>query len=506
MKNTPFLKHPVIVLLGAAIGVLIGLYNTQVSGFIGIDNFAQYLSFPGKLYILLLQMTVIPIVFTAISSGIGKLIQNKICCRLTSKFFGILILFMFICAITGMAAGIFGKPAGRLNLNLLSFLKDFLSAGQENEVVAVTLGSISDWYYKIANFFINLIPSNIFQALSLGSILAILFFSIVFGISIGYLPGETSSLLMNLCNAILQAFQKIFSSLLYLLPFALICLFAEQITAVDVNTFNIMSRFFILFCIGAAVIFVICTIIICSRSKIRNPFKVLAILLEPIMLSLSTRNSMATLPSAISSLENKMKFNTGTVNMTMPLGMALGRFGNIFYFALAVFLVGQIYNFSFEPIHYLIILAGVIFAGTATAGLPGIASLSMLGIVLNPLGLSTGAILIVLIIIDLVIDPFRTFITVYTNMAAVSLVAKNENDEKQHEEISTKEKLNEQRKLFAEESQRLEKFKETITPKYLYVYIQEFDHLPPLLYRHDGILDGIEIALLNEIGKRFEKR
>jgi Na+/H+-dicarboxylate symporter len=118
---------------------------------------------------------------------------------------------------------------------------------------------------------------------------------------------------------------------------------AGQIAQVGVMVFMAMSKFIILYITGTVILFIIATILIWIRSGIKNPFKVLAMLFEPIMLAFATRNSMATLPSAINSLGDKMSFDKTTVNLTLPLGMTLGRFGNIYYFAVAVFFVAQIY-------------------------------------------------------------------------------------------------------------------------------------------------------------------
>jgi hypothetical protein len=103
--------------------------------------------------------------------------------------------------------------------------------------------------------------------------------------------------------------------------------------------------------------------------------------------------------------------------------MTLGRFGNIFYFGLAVFFVVQIYGAQLHAAQYLIILLGVIFAGTATAGASGIVTLSVLSIVVNPLNLPVEAILVIFMAIDPIIDPFRTFLIVFVNITATSFVA-----------------------------------------------------------------------------------
>ncbi|MCL2721796.1 MAG: dicarboxylate/amino acid:cation symporter [Treponema sp.] len=482
--NKSILKHPLTILGGVAIGVLIGLFNKPLSVMLNIENFAQLISFPGELYLFFLQMTVIPIIMSAIASSLGKLIRNKSSAGFIKRMTAIFAVFMLICAITGMALGMFGQPGSGLSDDTRNLLGKLLSSSNTDgtsDILEITLGAgeaaESVKRHGIGYFFSNLIPPNIFEALSLGSIMAIVFFSIILGIAIGFLQEESALLLINLLSAIFYAFQKLISWSLYLLPFGLICLLAGQIAAVGVQIFVAMSKFIILYGIGTLIIFVLCTIIIWVRSGITNPLKILSTLFEPILLAFATRNSMATLPSAINCLDKGMKFNSTAVNLTLPLGMTLGRFGNIFYFALAVFFIAQIYGISLVPIQFVIILIGVIFAGTATAGASGIVTLSMLSIVLDPLNLPLEAVLIIFMAIDPIIDPFRTFLIVYVNMAATSLIAKQERNQ---EPAGTSENQ-------------------------MIVFIQEIYNKPPLINRVNGNIEGVEISFIKEIGKRWNR-
>jgi hypothetical protein len=304
--------------------------------------------------------------------------------------------------------------------------------------------------------------------------MAVVFFSIVFGIAIGFVNDQSADMLVKLLSSIFEIFQKLVSASLYLLPFGLICLMAGQIAQAGVMVFMAMSKFIILYCAGTAVLFIIATVIIWLRSGIANPFKALVLLFEPIMLAFATRNSMATLPSAINCLDDKMGFDKTSVNLTLPLGMTLGRFGNVFYFAVAVFFVIQIYGMEIAAAQYVTIFFGAVFAGTATAGASGIVTLSVISIVLSPLSLPVEAVLVIFMAIDPIIDPFRTFLLVYGNISATSLIA----DKKKSRGDDT-----------------------------LSVAIRKDSIRSPILYRGgDGSLEGIEIELLREIARRLDKK
>jgi class 3 adenylate cyclase len=72
-------------------------------------------------------------------------------------------------------------------------------------------------------------------------------------------------------------------------------------------------------------------------------------------------------------------------------------------------------------------VVGSLLAGTATAGASGLLTLPMISLILDPLGLPVESILVVFMAIDSLIDPMRTLLIVYVNIATTALVAGREN-------------------------------------------------------------------------------
>ena len=140
------------------------------------------------------------------------------------------------------------------------------------------------------------------------------------------------------------------------------------------------------------------------------------------MISFATRSSFAALPASISAMQDDLCFKRESVSLMLPLGITIGRYGNIVYFALASLFVIQLYNQPLSAATLTIVAIGSVFAGMATAGSSGILTLAMIGIVLGPLGLPVEAVLIVMMAVDAVIDPMRTFLIVYVNIAATALI------------------------------------------------------------------------------------
>jgi len=64
----------------------------------------------------------------------------------------------------------------------------------------------------------------------------------------------------------------------------------------------------------------------------------------------------------------------------------------------------------------------------AASGAPGIVSRSMIAMVLSPLGIPAGAIIVVLLTIDPIIDPIITLVNTYPNFAVATIFAGRQNE------------------------------------------------------------------------------
>jgi proton glutamate symport protein len=413
------MKNPLVVLLSILGGVAIGIWAKPV---------AEQIAPLGTLFLFFIQMSVYPILIVAIASSLASMIRNREAAGSLGRMILLFLLFLVVVSLAGVAIGELAGPGRDLDQQTMATLGKIVSDPSKSSVLEVNLladdAAPEAKRNGIWDFLETMIPKNIFASLSLGHALEIVFFAIIFGIALGFIREQSANTLIPLTVALFEAFQKLIAWAMIALPIGLVCLMADQIARVGVDILLAMVKFIVIFYAGGFVLFIISTLIVWARSGIKNPFKVLKALIDPIVIALATRNSFAALPASITALEEKLGFEGTTVNLTLPLGTTLGRFGNIFYFAIASFFVIQIYGVQPDVANYLMITAGSVMAGVATAGSTGLLTLSMISIVLTPMGLPVEAILIIFMAIDTIVDPMRTFLIVYVNIALTSLVAK----------------------------------------------------------------------------------
>ncbi len=438
------LKNPLTILISVVLGIIFGFYEKDIALSWGVI---------GDAYLNLFQMTVIPILVTSIVASLAQLMKDKNARQHILKIIFVFFIVLVATSLVGTLAGIVARPGENLGETttevLDSIIKDSADTSQNEMALYDPSKDVDSKKSSLVDFFINIIPANIFKAFSNGSILQLVFFSIIFGIAIGFLKEESSSRLINGVVSLKDSFQKLINWTMYGLPIGLVFLMGKQIAQVGVEILLAMVKFIVVF-YGAGLIAIIgCTVIIWLKSGIKNPVTVLKKVMDPIIICFATRNSFAALPSSISALKS-LKYNGNMVDLVFPLGLTVLRFGNIMYFALASCFVAQIYNTSLAVPALILVIIGSLLAGTATAGASGLLTLPMISLILDPIGLPVESILIVFMAIDSLIDPMRTLLIVYINIATTALVSAPTPDNEQ--KIETKNEVH----VFAIEDEKQE--------------------------------------------------
>ncbi len=414
-KIIPWLRNPWVLISSLVIGVSIGLLE---------PDFAALIAPFGQLYLLLLKMSVLPILVTVITISIGRLIQSSNIKSYIKRILSVFFLTQILVSVIGVVITFIWKPGKNLNQETLTNLGVLVNkSGIDLEISINGPLPPPEATLGLDSFLFNLIPDNIFTALSEGETLKVLFFSIIFGLALGVQGKQVKNeAIFDIFESIYQAFNKLINWLTLLLPFGMCSLLAFQISQTGLDVLFAMINFVLTGLATFMFIYVVFTIIIWQRSK-TSLFQVFFAAKEPTILALATSNAFVCLPSAINSLTECLKFNRQTTDLIFPLTITIGRFGQIVYFSLASLFVVQLYQTDLSWGGLIIIIMGSILAGMASSGATGIVTLATLSIVLQPLGLPLEAVLVLLIAIDPMMDPLRTLCNVHTGIVATAMIA-----------------------------------------------------------------------------------
>lgn len=407
-----FLLNPWVIFAGIVLGGLIGWYSPTV---------ASYIAPLGSLYSSLLQMCVIPILLTAVISSLSRLfIAGGATNSIARLFFSIALGLMFASGM-GILMGTLGNPGSGLQqsaqatLGTIIFEKEIAASGQDSAIEQSGL----------LTFLEAMIPDNIFASLSQGEQLAVLFFSMIVGVALGSIGAGMAQPVLIILEALYETFIRITSWLMYVLPLGLLCLAAGQISQLGIEILGAVLKLVCLIYLCALLLTIVYGLVIWLRVG-GKPARSLRALRETMVVAIGTASSFAAIPSAMRGLKEGLHVNKDITDLVLPLGITLNPPGSVCHFALSTLFISELYGVELGINQYVIIFVGSILAGVGASGAPGIAALSMIAIILQPLGLPVDVALILLAAIDPIVDPILTAVNVHANCATTVLVAHKE--------------------------------------------------------------------------------
>ncbi|MEW5721647.1 MAG: cation:dicarboxylase symporter family transporter, partial [Thermodesulfobacteriota bacterium] len=384
----------------------------------------------GQMYLSILEMCILPILIAAIISSLGRLMKSEAASKYLARMSFIFIVAMLITSVIGLASGLVGRPGQDLGDKALKTLGSIVQKSDTQPDLEINFSQ--PWVAKaeeppLRKFLTSLIPANIFNALSTGANLKVLFFSILCGLAVGFIPQDRAEVLFGFLDAVYSTFSRVVSWLMYALPFGLCGLIADQLSQVGMEILLAMTKFMIVAYAAFLAIFLLSAVVMWYRVR-GNFFRSITALKEPIIISVATNNSLAAIPSTLKAMNEILGFEKRTIDLLAPVGITVCRFGPVLYFAVAAMFITQLYQGDMTLQKYLVVLIGAAMAGMATAGASGVVALAMMGLVLDPLGLPLDAVLVLLIVVDPLTAPFRSLTNVYTACAATAVIVKKEDE------------------------------------------------------------------------------
>ena len=282
-----FLRSAWAILIGAGLGAYIGLYAS---------DYVTYVAPVGSIYLDILKMCILPILLSAISLSIGRLVSNHGDTQYLKRMTFVFVIGVLVASILGTLAGAIGEPGKNLGDESLAALGSIIQNSGDPDLEIDLFKDVGDQAEAslFKEFFLNLVPSNIFHALSSGSNLKVLFFALLFGFAIGAVKTKTSEHLLTTLDAIYATFSKLVQWLMYLLPFGLCGLVATSLSEVGSGVLVAMMKFVPIAIISFVVLFFIVSCLMWWRTgSFLKPLKALR---EPLMIAFGTANGLASLP------------------------------------------------------------------------------------------------------------------------------------------------------------------------------------------------------------------
>jgi len=381
------------VTLGLILGVIVGIY---------LPEYVSSIKPIGDVFLRLIKMIIAPLIFFSLVSGITSMSDPSSLGRVGTKS---VIAFMgttFFAVVFGVTVALVLKPGIGTQINFGTVQNDF--NGQT---------------FRLVDFFINFVPSNIVGAFGEGNILQVVFFAIFTGFTLNKM-GSSANHLKEFFHITSKMILKMITLIIQLSPYGAFALTAWVVGTQGFDVMISLSKLVAAIVVAMILQYMIFGVLIYVFCRV-SPIPFYKKSLEYQVLAFSTSSSKATLATTMQVCRN-LGISESSTSFVLPLGASINMDGFAIRLALTAIFFAQVMGVTLEQHDYLIIVLTATLGSVGGAGIPG-AYLIMLPMVLSSVNLPIEGVAI-LAGVDRILDMISTTINI-TGDATITLIVDN---------------------------------------------------------------------------------
>ncbi|QTD40045.1 cation:dicarboxylate symporter family transporter [Sporosarcina sp. Te-1] len=391
------------ILIGLVLGIIVGAI------FYGNPAVETYLDPIGKMFINMIKMIVVPIIISTLILGVAGTGDIKQLGKLGGKTLIYFELVTTVAIVVGLLAANIVKPGVGVDMSALS-------KGNIDQYVQTTEQVQHESFLDVL---VNIVPSNVIQAMAEGNMLSIIFFSVLFGLGVAAI-GEKGKPVLAFFSGVADTMFWVTNLIMKFAPFGVFALIGVTISKFGLSSLLPLGKLLIL--VYAAMAFFI-IVVLGGIAKLVgfNIFFLFKVLKDELILAYSTSSSETVLPKVLEKME-KIGCPKDVVSFVVPTGYSFNLDGSTLYQAIAAIFIAQMYNIDLSIMQQITLVLVLMITSKGIAGVPGVsfvvllATLGTVGIPLEGLAFIAG--------IDRILDMARTVVNVVGNSLASVVMSK----------------------------------------------------------------------------------
>lgn len=338
IKNYIF---PILLIVSMILGSIVGIF---------FPNFSENIKPIGDIFLNLMFTLVVPLVFTTIVSSISNMSSIKRLTKILRNTFIIFIITSFIASLTMLIFNLL-FPVTTPNIELIKSSVEKVSVLEQ---IASAL-TVSD--------FNNL--------LSRSNMLALIIFSIIFGIALNLVEKE-KKIVGKIFNTLADTMMKMVKIVMYYAPVGIFAYFASLVSNLGPEFVGSYAKTLVLYIMATIIYFLIIytiySYIASGKRGVKNFYKNI---FPSILTSLATQSSLASLPTNME-VASKMNIDKDVSNVALPIGSTIHMEGSCMGSILKILFLFSIFGYTNIGIDsYIIALLISVLSGVVMSGIPG---------------------------------------------------------------------------------------------------------------------------------------
>ncbi|WP_437767708.1 dicarboxylate/amino acid:cation symporter [Sorangium sp. So ce764] len=407
------------MLLGVAVGAAGGLTaNAVAAGHPALTWIVDHITYPvGQIFLRLLFMLVLPILFSALVMGVCEL-DLKHVGRLGLRTLGYTAVVSSIAVLIGLVLVNLIRPGDGLPEAVRTLAHGGGIKAATAPVDTSPVGMI-----------IAMVPDNVVKAAAGGDVLAVITFSLLFGIALSLTQTDAAARLRECIQGLLDVSMRLIEGVLRFAAIGVGALLFTITSRMGIGIMQQLAAYVLTVLLGLGLhMFVVYSLSVRFLGGM-SPVAFFRGSRTAIVTAFSTASSNATLPTALKVAEEELKLPPSVSRFVLTAGAAMNQNGTALFEGVTVLFLAQVYGVSLTfgqqaTVMLISVLGGIGTAGIPAGSLPVIAMiLGMLGIPPEGLGLVLG--------VDRFLDMCRTVINVVGDLAAAVFVSRDQHPKPQ---------------------------------------------------------------------------
>ncbi|MBR8073648.1 C4-dicarboxylate transporter DctA [Burkholderia cenocepacia] len=359
-------------------------------------------------FVALVKMTIAPIVFCTIVSGITSLSNGQAIGRTIVRSLALFYLLTAAALAFGLVVAYVLRPGAGMHIDVrhldASILAPYAKHAEPRSLVTFALG---------------VIPDTMLGAFATGEVLPVLLLSLLFGFSLNAHPRAARPVLA-LIDGIAQVVFRVLAMIMRLAPLGAFGAMAFTVGRFGIGSVGSLAKLMVSFYVACA-LFVALVLAPLARLHGFALWRLLRYLREELLIVLATSSTEPVLPRLIVKLE-ALGCDKGVVGLVLPAGYSFNLDGTAIYLTLAALFIAQACDVPLSAPQVATMLAIMLVTSKGAAGVSGSGLVALVATLAVMPDLPVAGVAL-LVGIDRFMSEARALTSVISNACAVIFVS-----------------------------------------------------------------------------------
>lgn len=410
-KGKLWLQVVIGMLLGIGVGVALGPSGELVEPATAV-LIGNWLALPGKLFLALIQMVVVPLVFASIIRGLAAS-ENMDQLR---KMGTVVILYFVVTTALAIALGLW--LAYLIEPGLYVSAPEVLASLGEI-AVPDSAAAVPPSLEALPEQLITLIPANPLSSMVENNMLQVVIFAVVVGAALVLMAPLQSKPLLELLGSVQEVCMTVVRWAMTLAPFAVFGLLAQLTAKLGLEALLGMAVYVGTVLVGLLILFLAYLVIVFLAAG-KKPLAFISAVRDVLLLAFSTSSSAAVMPLSIKTAEEKLGVSSSVAQFVIPVGATLNMNGTALYQGVATIFLAQVFGIDIGFSGLLLVVVTAVGASIGSPATPGV-GIVILAMVLGSVGVPVEGVALI-IGVDRILDMARTAVNVSGDIVASVLM------------------------------------------------------------------------------------